>query len=256
MSKVFKKKHTRIPSKAAVQRLMRRESPQMLRHYNAMYDASSPVLPEPIRVSTLARVDMCKRGNMEYWADLHNFRLHSLPNRSLPIEKFLNLFRNYIDNAVLDQLVHDLTNFRLEFYTSADKWLEVYADSTVDSCMTGTDIVSCYAHPANKLALAALYAPGSNQVIARSIVNTDEKWWVRIFGDSTLLAEKLMAQGYGRLQSPPKAFRMYAYSGPTFVPNDLQYPYFDFAFLGASIDNQTYSPSTGLVEVIINPGNH
>ncbi len=253
--KRFKKKHTKIPSKQAVVRMLRRIDPDLAEMYKDDFDSCPSIFPEAIRAVTLPEFDPGKRSNICYYPDLHNYRLHECPNRSLPIPKFLALFRPYIDSSILDKLEVDLTNYRLEFYTDPDKWTEVYAHEEVDSCMTGTDIVRCYAHPQNKLAIAALYAPGGNRLVARSIVNVDEKWWVRLFGDSTLLAEKLMEKGYGRLSGVPKAFRMYGWAGYRYVRNEVQYPYFDFSLQNVEILHDTHNPDTGLIEVIINPGN-
>jgi hypothetical protein len=252
--KRFKKKHTKLPSKSAVRRLLRREGGDFLVAYDTLYQDCPAVLPEQIRAVTLAEFDPCKRQNIRYYPDLHNFKLNAYQNRSLPIPKFLALFRPYMDGALLDQVEHDLTNYRLEFYTNPDKWIEVYEHESVDSCMTGTDIVRCYAHPQNKLAIAALYAPGGNTLIGRSIVNTDEKWYVRLFGDTTLLVEKLREQGYDRIYGAPKAFRMYGYAGRVYNRNEVQYPYFDFSLQDVEILHNTHNPETGLIEVIINPG--
>lgn len=252
--KRFKKKHTKIPSKEAVIRMLRWEDPELVDVYEEAFRRCPSVLPEPIRIATLAEFDPAKRQNIRYYPDLHNFKLHSFPNRSLPVPKFLALFRPYIDGALLDQVEKDLTNYRLEFYTDPDQWIATYAHESVDSCMTGTDIVRCYAHPQNKLALAALYAPGGGTLIARSIVNVDEKWWIRLFGDSTLLAEKLVEKGYNRLSGAPKAFRMYGWAGHHYLRNEVSYPYFDFSCQSIDILHDTHNPDTGLIEVIVNPG--
>jgi hypothetical protein len=251
--KRFKKKHTKFPSKEAIRRLIRRNGADLLSTYDTSYRDSPTVLPEVIRATTLAEFDPCKRQNIRYYPDLHNFKINAYPNRSLPISKFLALFRPYMNGALLDQVEVDLTNYRLEFYTEPDKWIAVYADENIDSCMTGSDIVRCYAHPQNKLAIAALYAPGGNTLIARSIVNVDEKWYVRLFGDP-LLIEKLREQGYNRINNAPKAFRMYGWAGRHYIKNEVQYPYFDFQCQQVDILHDTHNPDTGLIEVIVNSG--
>lgn len=250
--KRFKKKHTKIPSEEVVIRLLRRIDEGLAMRYVRELYRTPDILPEPIRIATLAEFDPCKRQNIRYYPDLHNFQIYSVPNRSLPVPKFLALFRNFLDPAVLDKLEANLTNYRLEFHTTAEKWVQTYADETIDSCMTGCSIVECYAHPQNKLALAALYAPGGNQVIARTIVNTDEKWYVRLFGDP-LLVEKLRELGYNKISRTPKAFRMYGRAGSVLVPGDINYPYFDFSCTDIEVLPQTHNPETGFVEVIINP---
>lgn len=252
--KKFKKKHTRIPSEDVVIRMLRRIDDRLAERYTYALDHHCPdVLPKPIRVATLAEFDPGKRGNIRYYPDLHNFQIYDIPNRSLPIAKFLGLFRNYLDARVLDALEQELTNFKLKFHTTVDEWLQVYSDEAIDSCMTGCDIVKCYVHPQNKLALAALYAPGGG-LISRSIVNTDEKWYIRLFGDP-LLGDKLREQGYNKLSGPPYAFRMYGFAGSTLVPNEVQVPYFDFPCQNRQVLADTFNPQTGLVELIINPGN-
>jgi hypothetical protein len=253
--KRFKKKHTKIPSKEVVLRMLRRKDPALLQKFLDYYPDCPSLLPEPIRIATLAEFDPNKRSNIRYYPDLHNFELYSTPNRSLPIPKFLALFRQYIDTSILDTLEAELSHFRLLFHTTPEAWLDAYADDGVDSCMTGCDIVCCYCHPQNKLALAALYAPGGNQLIARSIVNVDEKWWIRLFGDTLLLAEKLQEQGYTRLSRPPYAFRMYGYVGRNYIRNEVSYPYFDFQCQRVEVLHDTHNPDTGLIEVIINPDN-
>ena len=252
--KRFKKKHTKIPRPAAVMRLLRQIDPELYARYVRALAGTPDILPLPIRVATLAEFDPCKRQNIRYYPDLHNFQIYDMPNRSLPVGKFLALFRSFLDPTELDKLEADLTNYRLEFHTDAQKWVDTYADETIDSCMTGCGIVACYAHPQNKLALAALYAPGTNQVIARTIVNTDEKWYVRLFGDP-LLVEKLREQGYSKLTRVPRAFRMYGHAGPLLVPGDISYPYFDFSCSDIEVLTQTHNPDTGYVEVIVNSGN-
>jgi len=253
--KRFKKKHSKIPAYETVRRMIGRLNPELRKRYEYEFLNCPDIFPEPMRVACLPEFDPNKRLNIRYYPDLHNFEIHETPNRSLPVPKFLALFRPYIDNALLDKLEHELSNFRLCFHTTVDGWLDAYADENVDSCMTGTDIVRCYVHPQNKLALAALYAPGGNNLIARSIVNVDEKWWVRLFGDSQLLADKLMEQGYNRLSGPPRSFRMYGYAGPRYVANEIQFPYFDFPLQTFEVVPNTHNPQTGLIEVVINPGN-
>lgn len=256
--KRFKKKHTKIPSKETVIRLLRQldEGDSLVEQYERCFNRCPTLLPEPIRVATLAEFDPCKRQNIRYYPDLHNFQLFELPNRSLPVAKFLALFRQFVDAETLDKLEHDLTNFRLEFHTTKEQWIDAYAQESVDSCMTGTDIVGCYVHSQNKLALAALYAPGTNTLVARTIVNTEDKWYVRLFGDSLLLGDKLRELGYNKLSGPPYAFRMYGWAGYTYLRGEYQTPYFDFSCSRVEILHDTHNPDTGLVELIINPDNH
>lgn len=251
-TKFFKKRRTKLPSLGAVPRLIRRlRNRPFVNRYDAYLDIC-PILPLIIREATLARMDPHKRSCIAYYPDIKNFMLYESPNRSVPIDKFLNMFRGMIDQEVLDKLIHDLTNFRLAFYTEPEDWMKVYADDTVHSCMSGHSEVRGYCHPENNLALAVLYAPGSNTVVARTIVNTEAKWYVRLFGDP-LLVEKLNALGYRRLDTTPNTFRMYAQiSGSVYDRHNLQFPYFDFNCGRVEILDDTRNMETRLVEIVIN----
>jgi hypothetical protein len=255
--KKFKKKHTKIPSKEVVMRLLARDDPEgaLLHKYNSTFERTPTIIPEPIRVACLAEFDPCRRQNIRYYPDLHNFRLYEVPNRSLPVDKFLGAFRSFIDPAEADKLLHDLTAYRLEFITTPEGWVNAYMDDSggVKSCMTNSPLARCYAHPQNKLALAVLYAPGGMSVVARTIVNTDEKWYVRLFGDE-LLVKKLNEQGYFKLNTTPGEFRMYGHAGTRYTPGSVHMPYLDFSCLSNEVQPTTHNPDTGLIEVIINRG--
>lgn len=255
--KKFKKKHTKIPSKEVVMRLLARNDPygDLLAKYHRAFDRTPRIIPEPIRVVTLAEFDPGRRENIRYYPDLHNFKIYDVPNRSLPVNKFLGIFRQFIDPTQIDKLEHDLTAYRLEFITTPEGWVNAYADESggVKSCMTGSVLARCYCHPQNKLALAVLYAPGGASIVARTIVNTDEKWYVRLFGDE-LLVKKLNELGYRRLNGAPGEFRMYGSVGPRYVAGSVHMPYLDFSCLTNEAQPDTHDPNTGLVEVIINRG--
>lgn len=259
--KRFKKKHTKIPSKDAILRLVKQAG---LKHddttdwayvYEEWLEKSPSIIPEPIRLVSLATPDPHKRKNIRYWPDLRSFFMYDEPNRSLPTDKFFALFTPFIEKEVLDEAIAAMSKFRLEFYTTQDQWAMVYADDNVESCMTNSDLVRCYVHPQNKLALATLYPPGGADVIARTIVNTDEKWYVRLFGDTTLMAELLRDAGYHKLSHVPHAFRMFGFSGFGPTIDEVRYPYFDFPVSRVQILPDTHNPQTGHVEVIINPDN-
>jgi hypothetical protein len=257
--KQFKKRRTKLPRTTAVLRLMRRYGGDLqYRRYRRFFSTTDSTLPEIIREVTLAKPDPRKRGNICYFPDMRNFMINDEQNRSLPAQKFLDIFKGMVDQAVLDQLLHDLTNYRLEIYTEAQEWVDVYEDDNVHSCMSQSHVVRCYAHPENNLAIAALYAPGTNMVVARTIVNTEEKWYVRLFGDA-LLVTKLNELGYSKLNRIPPEFKMYAWVG-TGITNyhpdhyDAQFPYFDFRTSDTRILRETYNRDTGFVECIINEG--
>jgi hypothetical protein len=255
--KKFKKKHTKIPSKEVVMRLLAKEDPDgdLLAKYHRCFDRAPELIPEPIRVACLAEFDPNKRTNIRYYPDLHNFRLFDTPNRSLPVDKFLNLFQRFIDPIIIQQLQHELTAYRVEFLTRPEDWIAAYQDTSggVESCMTNSILVRCYCHPQNKLALAVLYAPGGNSIVARTIVNTDDKWYIRLFGDP-LLVTKLNELGYYKLTRAPAEFRMYGEVGTRYLRDNVRFPYFDFSVLGNQPIPDTHNPDTGLVETIINQG--
>lgn len=255
--KKFKKKHNKIPAREVVMRLLAKEDPEgtLLRKYNDAFSRCPTIIPEPIRVATLAEFDPNRRQNIRYYPDLHNFKIFEEPNRSLPVPKFLGTFRQFIDQATVEKLEHDLTAYRLEFLTTVDGWEAAYADASggVKSCMTGSSQVALYVHPQNKLALAVLYAPGGNTLVARTIVNTEEKWYVRLYGDE-LLVKLLQEKGYYKLDHTPSEFRMYANAGRRLNPDSLATPYFDFSCLSRRAVIETHNPDTGIVEVIINQG--
>ncbi len=252
--KRFKKKHTKLPSQGAVVRMLRGIDHGLAVKYINRLSRTPDVLPLPIREACLAEFDPVRRQNIRYYPDLHNFRIYDVPNRSLPIPKFLALFEKFVDPAELKTLETALTDFRLEFGTTPEDWIRVYSHESVHSCMSSSTIVRCYAHPQNKLAIAALWAPAGGGLVARTIVNTDEKWYVRLFGDS-LLVDKLQALGYKRLNHTPREFMMYGYAGSGWTPEcGVDFPYFDFPCTGRQVLNDTYDPETGLVEVRINQG--
>ena len=258
--KTFKKKHTYLPRREVIERLIRRANIQDKLGLYRYWAGRPPVdIPCEIHNVCLARFDPNKRMNIQYYPDLRTFLNWAYPNRSLPIPKFFDMFRGMIADDVLNNCIEKLTNYRVEIVTKPEDWLRIYDDENIDSCMTGKDIVRCYAHPENKLALAALYPPGEDYVIARTIINTEDKWYVRLFGDP-LLVEKLQEMGYNKMNKPPREFRMYAFCGePEYHRDFLKFPYFDmFGHTQGRMRHQvfpdTFDPETGLLEAIINPG--
>jgi hypothetical protein len=251
--KNFKKKHFKLPREAAVVKLLHKTDPLLVRKWERLMEQSPDILPRELRAACLAQFDPGRRTNIRYFPDLHNFQIYDLPNRSLPIEKFLTTFKPFIGAEKVVELQAALTDYRLVFHTAPDDWVAAYANSSVvSSCQANTTEVKYYAHPQNKLALAALYAPSSSTLIARTIVNLEEKWWVRLFGDKLLL-DKLQEMGY-RKGDRPREFRMYAYTGREYNPTMLVTPYFDFSCTGRRPLPETHDPGTGLVEIIVNEG--
>lgn len=257
--KVFKKKHDYLPTTETICRLIKAKyGPEMCSRYSndLAIVKEDLIFPTEILAVTLARLDKNKRGHVAYYSDLRNYTLNwPNPNRSLPVKKFLSMFASLVPAETLAKLDHDLTNYRLAFYTKPDDWEKVYADDTVHSCMSGTDIVRTYAHPENNLALAALYAPGGTTVIARTIVNTAEKWYVRLFGDA-LLVDKLKELGYRKLDGYVTPFKMYAKVrvfpvDRNYIRDYLSTPYFDFSFRELIPHPETYDPVTQYVEITV-----
>lgn len=251
--KFFKKRRTKLPKLGAVPRLIQRtRNREIITAYNALVNRCT-AFPQIMREVCLVRMDQNRRSNVIYSPDLKNFGAYLDGNRTLPIDKFLSLFKGMIEQEVLDKLQHDLSNFRLEIYTEPEDWLRVYADDNVHSCMSGRPEVRCYAHPENDLALAALYAPGTDQVVARTILNTKEHWYVRLFGDR-LLVDKLAAMGYRKLDGMPLRFRMYGLipgSGVRYDRSEVILPYLDFDSQRIEILDETRNMETRLVDVMV-----
>lgn len=252
--KQFKKRRNKLPKEGSVYRLISKLTPELRSRYLRELAFSDNRLPQCIREVTLAHRDPNARANFRYYPDIKNFKIYEAPNRSVPIRKFLDLFRGMIPDETMEQLIHDLTAYRLEFYRERDQWITVYQDENVHSCMSQSSYVGDYPHSENFLALATLYAPNNPSVVARSIVNTHEKWWVRIFGDE-LLAIKLKEQGYRKLRSDeyPNEFKMYAFVG-NHPQNTMAHPYFDFNTCNIRRINDTYDPELRRVQIIVNQG--
>lgn len=260
MMKTFKKRHEYLPALATIKRLVYRGGKRaaLERYEYQLNHQTSALIPFKIRQTTLARPNPNKRMEIQYFPDLRTFLGWEQPNRSLPIAKFFDLFRGMLPQEELDTAVEAMSGYRMVLATSPDDWLAIYDDENVDSCMTGKEVVRCYAHPENHLALAALYPPGEDYVIARTIVNTRDKWYVRLFGDP-LLVEKLREEGYRKMCKPPSEFKMYAYWNIDKVSEGIKLPYFDmFGHGGGKMQYQvlpdTYCNDTNLVEIIVNPG--
>lgn len=92
---------------------------------------------------------------------------------------------------------------RLEFIRDADGIREAYSEPLQNclgstSCMTGSYSVRAYASPKSpELALAVLRDKDGN-VIARTLVDTEAKTYLRIYGDTPKMQAALAAAGYKR----------------------------------------------------------
>lgn len=110
----------------------------------------------------------------------------------------------------------------LKFATTAEEWITAYASARgFSSCMEGEECVRVYAYPDNGLALA--YMEFEGETIARCIVNTERKLYVRVYGDCRI-KYALEALGYshdGRRALSGVKLRA-IYSG-----GDLVMPYLD-----------------------------
>lgn len=248
--KFFKKKRLKLPRRGSVERMIlsrfgRLSHQRYLRELRVGHE-----LPLAIREVTLARLHPQNRHTIIYYPDIRNFQIVFEPNRSLPIRKFLDMFKGMIDADELEAAHYALTNYRIEFYRNAEEWIQVYADENVHTCMSQSDQVRCYIHPENHLALATMYPPGGTRVVARTIVNTEEKWYVRLFGDP-LLVTKLHEMGYNRLATPARMFKMYGFSPDTYAQDKVTFPYFDFPYNRIDHHPDTYNPETQLFEVSI-----
>lgn len=251
--KAFKKKRHQLPHPGSVARMIRKNlGVRAFERYQRELRIGLE-FPLAIREVTLCRLHPQDKQKVMYYPDLRNFSIVLEPNRVLPIRKFLDLFINMVDQPELEQTHDTLTSYRLEFNTTPEDWIRVYRDENVHSCMSQSEYVKCYVHPENKLALAALYAPGGRQVIARSIVNMDEKWYVRLFGDPTLV-HKLNELGYNRLTRPPAPFKMFAAGRPdsgAYDRNNVILPFFDFPYNECTHHPETFDPATRMFEVTV-----
>jgi hypothetical protein len=233
--KQFKKKRTKLPREGAARRLIlsKHGSIQAQRYDREVRMGRD--IPLKIREACLARMHAHDKNLILYYPDVANFVITLEPNRSLPIRKFFDMFKGMIDDKELEDAYQALTNYRLEIVRSADDFVRIYDDENVHSCMSGpmnAERVRCWEHPENHFSLAAMYAPGGNRVIARTILNTQDMYYVRIFGtdgNSVMLANKLRDLGYHKLNGKPRPFKMYARcESRRYDPSMVRTPYFDW----------------------------
>lgn len=259
--KQFKKKRTKLPRKGAVLRMIRKHrllggGVQVHRYERELRMGRD--IPEIIRQSTLARMHPQDRTKILYYPDLKNFFMSLEPNRTLPVEKFFALFKGMVDEQVIADAVDALTNYRLEIVREEEDFVRIYDDGNVHSCMSGpehAEKVKCWVHPENHISLCALYAPGGSRVIARTLLNTQDMYYIRIFGtdgNSSMLATKLKELGYHRLSGKPSPFKMYAYCySHRYDPGMVRIPYFDWKGYEIEQHRNTFNPETHRLEMTI-----
>lgn len=251
--KMFKKRRMKLPRLGATLRLLRKTTqPHIVQRYQREVRLGTQFL-QVMRETTLVRLHPHDRSKVQYYPDMRSFQALLEPNRTLPIEKFLAMFSNMVEEKLLKDIHEQLTNYRLVFVNTEQEWFDIYADESggVESCMTGDVEVKQYVHPENNLALAALYAPGGSSVIARTIVNTAEKWYVRVFGDA-MMVNKLNEHGYHRLSDRIRTpFKMWGWSPDGYSRERMVTPYFDFRHNNIETHPETYNRDTGRFEITI-----
>lgn len=87
-------------------------------------------------------------------------------------------FVQVVHSAVIAVAFTDPGNVRI--LTDATDIRKAYADSGVDTCLTGSSSVQCYASSAT--GLAVLFSEDGD-VLARTVVNTERRRWIRVYGD-------------------------------------------------------------------------
>lgn len=137
-------------------------------------------------------------GKIAYFQDVEALRQNRV-TRTSP-QMFLD---RYLINAPdrirasfsIELLGKTLPDVKFIENTDPEGWIRVYKNGP-NSCMKGTDIVDCYAHPKNNLALA--YNEREDGTIQnRAIVNRENKTYVRIFGvEGPEFAAALRKLGY------------------------------------------------------------
>jgi hypothetical protein len=256
--KQFKKKRTKLPRDGAVARMIRRKHGKLqLGRYERELRMGRDI-PLRIRETTLARMHAHDKNLILYYPDIKNFIVTLEPNRSLPIRKFFDMFKGMIDEKELEEAYQALTNYRIEIVRSAEDFVRIYDDENVHSCMSGpmnAERVRCWEHPENHFSLVAMYAPGGNRVIARSIVNTMDMYYVRIFGtdgNSVMLANKLRDLGYHKLNGKPRPFKMYAHcEARRYDAGMVRTPYFDWEQAYIDQHPETFNPETRQLEITV-----
>lgn len=252
-AKMFKKKRAKLPRSGVVRRMIAR---RLGGSAPARYDREfrmGPEIPAAIREVTLARMHPKDRMQVLYYPDFKNFQVMIEPNRSLPVKKFFDMFNGMIPEKELKEAYEAITDYRLEFGTTEEDWVRIYSHETVHSCESSHDRVRMYVHPENNLAIAGLYPPGGSTLIARSIVNLEEKWYVKLYGDA-MLVTKLQELGYRKFDKLRSPFRMYGRCpAMRFDPNMYEMPFLDIKPCRVQLHPETFNPANGRFVVTVSP---
>jgi hypothetical protein len=253
-AKMFKKKRLKLPRVGAIRRMIaKRLGAVAAARFDREY-RMGPEFPPRVREVTLARLHPKDRQTVLYYPDFKNFQVMIEPNRSLPVKKFFDLFNGLMPEKELKDAYDALTNYRLEFGTTAEDFVRVYSHETVHSCESSHDRVRMWAHPNNHLAIAALYPPGGTTLIARTIVNMEEKWYVKLYGDP-MLVTMLQELGYRKFDKLRNPFKMFAFSTliTRYDGNYVELPFFDMKPVRIHHHPETLNLANGMFEVTVTP---
>jgi hypothetical protein len=90
-------------------------------------------------------------------------------------------------------------------------------------------------------------------LIARTIVNLEEKWYVKLYGDP-MLVTKLNELGYRRLERLRTPFKMYGFCpAMRYTPDSWELPYIDIKPVQTIRHPETFNHETGMFDVTISP---
>jgi hypothetical protein len=95
---------------------------------------------------------------------------------------------------ILKSILLGIDMATVEFATHGDDIYELYREAEFYSCMKGNDAVKAYGGPDTAMA----YIRMDGNVVARTIVSTIEKIYVRAYGFTVLIESKLQEMGYER----------------------------------------------------------
>lgn len=171
--------------------------------YKARAQALRPRFPWseallPVWNVTLIHLSANVPGKVAYFANVKSLMENRL-TRTSP-EMFLERMLVYAPEEIkgawaVEVLGQTLPEIKFVLNTDPDGWERVY-DRGPNSCMAGSSLVRQYAHPKNNLALA--YHEKDGRITHRTIVNTQTKNYLRIYGgdDNGYFATALAKQGF------------------------------------------------------------